>query len=199
MHLNLSHNPKISLFYHLNNNLLGKTKNGIHIYKAYYQHLSAFKLNETILEKLQHNIEMAFLYLDKREPKVSEKGVDWHLDHMFKVIIGISRVLKESNPQDYRPNFNASRAYVFSVNKIPRGKAQAPKAVLPPEIIEPEEIKYQYEKVLKCWKETRTLPAKCNFNHPVFGQLNLRQTRKFLKLHTKHHLDIINDIIIATT
>jgi len=31
--------------------------------------------------------------------------------------------------------------------------------------------------------------------HPMFGHLNLKATKKMLKLHTRHHIDIINDII----
>ena len=31
--------------------------------------------------------------------------------------------------------------------------------------------------------------------HPKFGHLNLKATKKMLKLHTRHHIDIINDII----
>ncbi|MEZ4937130.1 MAG: DUF1569 domain-containing protein [Crocinitomicaceae bacterium] len=94
---------------------------------------------------------------------------------------------------------NINRAYVFTRNKIPRGKGKSPKSVLPPENIHPNDIKDQYEKAWKCWQETRTLPAKCNFIHPVFGQLNLRQARKFIKMHTQHHLDIINEIIVSST
>jgi hypothetical protein len=43
--------------------------------------------------------------------------------------------------------------------------------------------------------ELEHLDAKSNFMHPYFGQLNLKQTKKFLALHTKHHLKIIDDIL----
>jgi hypothetical protein len=33
------------------------------------------------------------------------------------------------------------------------------------------------------------------FTHPFFGDLTLNQTINFLEIHTKHHLEIIEDII----
>jgi hypothetical protein len=33
------------------------------------------------------------------------------------------------------------------------------------------------------------------FIHPLFKQLNKKQTIKFLKLHTNHHFKIIKDIL----
>lgn len=33
------------------------------------------------------------------------------------------------------------------------------------------------------------------FKHPYFGNLNVKDAIKMLKLHTRHHIDIINDII----
>lgn len=32
------------------------------------------------------------------------------------------------------------------------------------------------------------------FEHPLFGVLNKKDTMKFLKMHTTHHLKIIQDI-----
>jgi hypothetical protein len=34
------------------------------------------------------------------------------------------------------------------------------------------------------------------FEHPYFGKLKLKETIRFLEIHTQHHLDIIRDIIM---
>jgi hypothetical protein len=46
-------------------------------------------------------------------------------------------------------------------------------------------------------KELTGLHPNSFFVHPFFGKLNLKATIKMLEIHTKHHIYIINDIIIA--
>jgi hypothetical protein len=35
------------------------------------------------------------------------------------------------------------------------------------------------------------------FEHPYFGKLKLKETIRFLEIHTTHHLSIIEDIVIT--
>ena len=37
------------------------------------------------------------------------------------------------------------------------------------------------------------------FNHPFLGNLKLKQTIRFLEIHTQHHLDIIHKIYQMAT
>ena len=127
--------------------------------------------------------------------KVSSKGIDWHLDHSLKVIIAIYTALKKSDAKTYTWKFNATRTFVLLTGYIPRGKAKAPKKVLPPEKISKEAIVEQVILAKEIINNTTNLSPKSNFNHPYFGLLNLKQTKKFLQLHTKHHLKICADII----
>ena len=142
---------------------------------------------------------MAFQYLDLRNDEISGQDVRWHLDHLFRVVIGVSSVLKTSNPQDYRININPGRSYVFINGKIPRGRGKAPDSVKPNDTLSDEDLMHQYILAKKIYTETQTLPAKCNFSHYVFGMMNLRQSRRFIRIHTQHHLEIINEIIISRT
>lgn len=60
---------------------------------------------------------------------ISSKGVDWHIDHSLKVIIGTYNVLKKSNAEEYKWHFNMIRLCIFSFNFIPGGKGKAPRIV----------------------------------------------------------------------
>ena len=83
--------------------------------------------------------------------------------------------------------------YLF--NYFPRGKGKAPKAVVPTDVQTSEQLREDLQTVRLMLLELEHLDAKSNFMHPYFGQLNLKQTKKFLALHTKHHLKIIDDIL----
>ena len=132
---------------------------------------------------------------DRLNPKVSQADVAWHLDHSLRSINKICEALKASDPDKFRPNFSLSRVFVFTSGIIPRGVAQSPKSVLPPEIISTDSLYLQLEEAKKNLKELQALDSKAHFKHPYFKVLNKGQTFRFLKIHTQHHLKIIRDIV----
>jgi len=148
-----------------------------------------------ILKKELLEIEQFIKQSHETNTKISTKGIDWHLDHSLKVMIGVSKTLKKSNPADYNKNFNLKRSIIFAMNKIPRGKGRAPKRVLPPEVITKNDLHVELNETKKLFNEIENLPENSNFKHPYFGMLNLKQTKKFLRLHTNHHLKICRDIV----
>lgn len=131
---------------------------------------------------------------DKKNNNISKKGVFWHLDHSLIIIINVSKMLKKSDPLGYKSTFNFTRTLIFILNFFPRGKGKAPKAVHPTDDITKEELLKQFEEAKQQINSIKHLPAKSNFIHPLFGMLNLKQTLKFLKIHTNHHLKICRDI-----
>ena len=110
------------------------------------------------------------------------------------VINGIITQVKNSNPEQYKWKFNWKRLYIQTINKIPRGKGKAPKVVQPTEIASKEILTTKLEAAKKNIQELEKLHPNSYFAHPYFGKLNLKTTLWFLKLHTNHHLKIINDI-----
>ena len=90
-----------------------------------------------------------------------------------------------------------NKTLIFTLGKIPRGKGKAPKVVQPKEDVTQALLT---EDIVKAKENIATLSnghKNQYFLHPYFGHLNVRPTIKFLKIHTKHHLNIINDILLV--
>ncbi len=147
------------------------------------------------LTKLLNIIEAKIEYRNSKNIAVSKSDVAWHLDHVLKVINEITRVVKKSNPEDFKSNFNFKRILVFSIGKIPRGKARAPETVISVGEISLNDLNSQLEKGKTSIQELLKCTSKSNFKHPYFGRLNLKQTIRFLEIHTDHHLKIVDDIL----
>lgn len=126
---------------------------------------------------------------------VSKSSVGWHIAHSLKTIDQIVIACKNSNPSKYQWKFKLNRFLILDViQKIPRGKARAPKVVQPEGEISKETLQLHLEKVQQNLENWGDLNIKCYFTHPFFGNLNKKATEKFLVLHTKHHLQIMEDI-----
>lgn len=128
---------------------------------------------------------------------VSKASVGWHIEHSLLTIHAIIKALKNSNPNNYQKTFNLKRMLVYAFNKFPRGKAKAPDVVLPKNEITADIIKTHLEKIRAKINGLHDLNPNSFFAHHVFGQLNLKQTKKLFLIHTQHHLHIINDMIDA--
>lgn len=147
------------------------------------------------LNDLLQQIENAIPHWEKQNKTISQATVGWQLDHSLLVINGIISQLSKSNPDNYKWRFNLNRIYIQCRNAIPRGKAKAPKPVRPAEIITIEGLQTKLTLAQKNIILLESLPNNSYFTHPYFGDLNLKATVWFLKLHTNHHLKIVNNII----
>ncbi len=153
------------------------------------------KKKTKILDKEFSLIKEYIDYQEKNNLKISKANVGWHLDHSLKVINSVFAALETSSSNDYTRKFNVLRLFTFTLGSFPRGKAKSPKRVLPPEIIEKEDIENQLEKAITNFEKIEGLEENQFFMHPLFKQLNKKQTIKFLRLHTNHHLKIVKDIV----
>ena len=144
-----------------------------------------------LIKELENKIENFELV----NPAVSSSSVGWHIEHSFLVVNVIVEGLKKSNPKDYKWKFNLKRLYVYTINKIPRGSGKAPKRVLPQNNFSRETLKNHFLLTIDKLNEFSSLNPDNYIEHPVFGKLNLKLTIKFLFIHTRHHINIIKDII----
>jgi hypothetical protein len=149
-------------------------------------------------EKLLHlidELENKMLFHSRMNPSVSKASVGWHIEHSLLVIGKTIKALENSDPKDYKWEFSLARLVVYTRNSIPRGRGRAPEVVQPKGEIQKDSLKANIELARTKVKELGSLHPKQNFKHPYFNKLDVRSTTKFLRLHTKHHLDIIGDII----
>ena len=133
--------------------------------------------------------------LEKTNSRVSNSTIGWQIDHCLLVINGVIGQVEISNPTEFKSKFNFNRLIVFTTGKIPRGKIRAPKMVTPISIATAEELNSNIEIAKNKVSKLNNLPKNSFFKHPFLSDLNVKQTEKFLAIHTKHHLKIIEDIL----
>ena len=144
---------------------------------------------------LLNTLESQIPQRERLNPAVSKVSVGWHIQHALLVGIKTIEAMAKSDPKDYQWSFSFSKTLVYSLNKIPRGKGRAPKAVQPEDIITEEQLRANIQLAKEYVKKLSVLHAHSHFKHPYFGKLHVKSTTKFLRLHTKHHLGIIRDIV----
>jgi hypothetical protein len=83
----------------------------------------------------------------------------------------------------------------MTTGKIPRGKGKAPDRVVPRATYTADELQNHLNTTIEKLQIIEKIQPNQHFTHPFFGQLNKKPMLKFLKIHTNHHLHIINDIL----
>lgn len=147
------------------------------------------------IAELLNQLENKISFCEMSNPEISNGNVGWHIEHSLLTLNGITDFIIKSNPQDYKWKFNLSRIIILTTKKIPRGRAKAPKVVQPKDSVDSVFLQNHLSETQKKIKELDQLSSNNYFDHPFFGKIKLKQTIKFLEIHTKHHLDIINDIV----
>lgn len=137
-------------------------------------------------------------YSDALNTDISNWSVGAHIEHSTKVISSVCKAIELSDPKDYKPKFNLTKTILLSLNWFPRGKAKAPKAVQPTLSSDPEVLKEYLQKADERLKTLQGLAKNRFFKHPIFGLMNVKESKKFIALHTHHHIKIIKEIIAKT-
>lgn len=132
--------------------------------------------------------------------EISSVKVGWHIEHILLTINEIYKSMESSNPDGYKKRVNLTKMMMFAGNQIPRGKAKAPQVVQPKNEITTIRISSNYELAKTVLQKFDALDKNAYFKHPSAGYLNKEDAKRFLKIHTEHHLKIIRDILnIETT
>ncbi len=147
-----------------------------------------------LLDRLEHHISNKELL----EQNTSKSSVGWHIEHTLLTINQIIKALTLCEPAKYRWTFKPFRYIIFAAGKIPRGKAKAPKIVQPKAHFDAHDLRNYHQETKKNVLKLDTMEVNAYFEHPYFGHLQLKQTVKFLCIHTQHHLSIVEDIIKNT-
>jgi len=126
--------------------------------------------------------------------QVSKVNVKWHLEHSLLVFSRVLEGLTKSNPENYSPKFSIAKKYILLVGKIGRNKGKAPRATVP-EFSEEVDLIEKISLIKQQLHHIKNLHPDSYIEHPYFGHLNVKESIRFLYIHTHHHLKIIRDIL----
>lgn len=148
------------------------------------------------LESQLNQIKALTSQADHINTQVSHVSVGRHLNHALMVISGMIQQIITSDPSTYHPTFGFKKWFVLLTGLIPRGSAQAPDTVIPQSDNNIQHIMDHIQQVESLIPLLEQITDNHKyFTHPLFGQLTLSQTKRFMIIHTDHHLKIIRDII----
>ncbi|MEP6584830.1 MAG: DUF1569 domain-containing protein [Ginsengibacter sp.] len=149
------------------------------------------------LKSLINQLESNFGNIAYSNPAISKGSVGWHIDHTLLTTNAVIKAIEKSNPAEYKSKFSFVKFYILTSQKIPRARIEAPAQVRPIENFTDEDVRNHFKICYDSIKKLDAFKKNNFFPHPFFGHLNLKPSIKFLEIHTRHHLRIINDILKA--
>jgi hypothetical protein len=150
----------------------------------------------SLLKQYIHQLEWYLDQSEKMNTKISQVSVGRHIDHSLIALKEIMIQVIHSDSNNYKRSFNIWRIFVLWIWIIPRGRAKAPDFTLPKKILNKKDIRTHLDEVNQLLPIFEALiDNRKHCNHPFFGMLTLKQSKRNCLVHTKHHLNIIRDII----
>ncbi len=150
------------------------------------------------MEKIANQLEELEAFIPEYQrlnSKISSSTVGWQIDHSLRVINNVLKVMATSDPSLYRSSFNWRKIVIFFLKKIPRGKVRVPQNLMVPDEFTEEILLDALQLAKQNVALLNNLHPNCYFEHPFFGQVNVKETFSFFVIHTEHHLKIIRDIL----
>ena len=150
------------------------------------------------LDGLIFKLESKIPYCELIATNISMVSVGWHIEHSLLLLDSITDSLKKSIPDDYKPTFDIRRSVVMLLGRFPRGRVSAPRAVRPTTDFNFDTLHQHVTLSREKLKALEHLSTGNYFTHPFLGDFKLKPAIDFMKVHTNHHLHIINDIVKST-
>lgn len=126
---------------------------------------------------------------------VSKWTVGEHVHHCCLTMIGVVRTLEKSTQPPPPPRKSVPRSVVFITGHIPRGRARSPEHVLPQQALAPEKLLSLIDESVREIGRARSFDRGTWMRHPIFGPLHRDDALKFVRIHNRHHVRIVRDIL----
>jgi len=142
-------------------------------------------------------------HADALAPEVSSWSVGQHLEHILIVASGFAVALASGRrPAPERRTSDAaereqrySKQSVLVHGRIPRGTIKVPPAGEPSGALDSNALRRLLAKTESRLERSRQVPETTLAYHPLMGELTRNEVFRFLEVHTRHHLVIIDEIL----
>lgn len=112
-------------------------------------------------------------------------------------MIGIGRLLAKSKPPPPARFPSLVGSVVLTFGRIPRGRAKAPDFAAPDPGITETELIALLDESERLLAAIPGLNRRAWFRHFILGVLTRDRAVRFVRIHNRHHLRIIEDIVAA--
>ncbi len=128
---------------------------------------------------------------------VSAWSVGMHVHHCGRAMSQICDALGASKPPPPPSKIGLVPSMILRAGRIPRGKGKASASILPREDVTPVELGALLDDCERKLADAVRLDQQAWFRHPVFGTLDRDGALRFVGIHNRHHVRIIEDILAA--
>lgn len=128
-------------------------------------------------------------------PSVSQWSVGMHVHHCALSMLSIGKGLATSTQPMPPEKRTLPRFAVFTFGRIPRGRART--KLIPQPSVPAAELLALLDQSEQVVAAAGSLDGNTWITHPVFGPLRRDDALKFLRIHNRHHLRIVSDIMNA--
>jgi Protein of unknown function (DUF1569) len=128
-------------------------------------------------------------------PSVSQWNVGMHVHHCALSMINIGKGLAKSTALAPPAKPSIAKTVVFTLGRIPRGRAKTSATLTPQLTVPPAELLSLLDESAKELDAAKRLGPDTWITHPVFGPLRRDDALEFVRIHNRHHLKIVSDIL----